>query len=579
MTDFDALCTALRSSGIRHTFGVPGTQSLGMFDALKSSDLGFTLAAHEVGAAFMANGYYRASGLPAAVLTIGGPGFTNALTGIAEARLDSVPLLHLVSAPASAPGEQFQLQAIDQTGIAGPLAKACFRVSAGTDVASVIRAAVRCAIGGEPGPVLIEYDTLESGAPATGAGESRHPGAAGVPDVTPDRPSREPDPSQLEELVARWTEARRPILLLGQGCVSESARIRRIVEDLRIPVLTTPSARGLVPEDHPLVLGFDVLRGGLDVVNRLLEASDLVIAAGCKLGHNGSAGFRLRLPPERLIRIDPSREVLEANFPAAIRLQADAAELFPLLYEQSRHRSGGSEWTDQELADARAELRRPPASAADPAVEGPGIRLASEFFHWLRQALPPESILVTDSGLHQILARQHFDILSERGLLLPSDFQSMGFGIPAAIGARIAAPDRPVVALVGDGGLLMSGLEITTAVRDRLPMLFIVFNDGYLNQIRLQQLGDSGRPFGVEIAALDHEQFASAIGAEHLAFESMQGPDDLGRLLDRDGPAILEVRVGDSRAMRSKAAGARLKAAARAVRDASPARRLGKRPR
>ena len=315
------------------------------------------------------------------------------------------------------------------------------------------------------------------------------------------------------------------------------------------------------------------------MVNRLLEASDLVIAAGCKLGHNGSAGFRLELPPERLVRVDPSREVLEANFPAAIKLQADAAELFALLDERSRKRSGGSEWTDQELADARAELRRPPSSAADPAVEGPGIRLASEFFHWLRQALPPETILVTDSGLHQILARRHFDILSERGLLLPSDFQSMGFGIPAGIGARIAAPDRPVVVLVGDGGLLMSGLEITTAVRDRLSLLFVVFNDGYLNQIRLQQLGDSGRPFGVEIAALDHEQFASAVGAVHLAFETMQGPGDLSRLLDRDGPAILEVRVGDSRAMRSKAAGARLKAAARSVRDASPARRRGKRPR
>lgn len=577
MTDFTALCAALRASGVRHTFGVPGTQSLGIFDALRSSDLGFTLAAHELGAAFMANGYFRASGRPAAILTIGGPGFTNALTGVAEARLDSVPLLHLVSAPASAPGERFQLQAIDQTGLAAPLVKRCFRISTGTDVHSLIREAVHCAVGGEPGPVLIEYDTGESGARASDLGGPGKPRSAGPAEPGMLRPPQEPDPVQLEELAARWVAARRPILLLGQGCASESARVRRIVETVRVPLLTTPSARGVLPEDHPLAMGFDVLRGGLDAVNGLLEAADLVIAAGCKLGHNGSAGFRLRLPPDRLVRVDPSREVLEANFPATIKLQADAAALFTLLGEQAESRSGPSEWTDEELAEARAGIRRIPSSAADPAVEGPGIRLASEFFHWLRQALPPESILVTDSGLHQILARRHFDIMSERGLLLPSDFQSMGFGIPAGIGARVAAPDRPVVVLVGDGGFLMSGLEITTAVRDRLSLLFIVFNDGYLNQIRLQQLGDSGRPFGVEIAELDHEQFASAVGAEYLAFDTIEGPGDLGELLDRDGPAILEVKVGDSRAMRSKAAGARLKATARAVRDASPVRRRGKR--
>jgi acetolactate synthase-1/2/3 large subunit len=577
VTDFTALCAALKSSGIRHTFGVPGTQSLCLFDALGRSELRFTLTAHELGAAFMANGYFRASGSPAAVLTIGGPGFTNALTGIAEARLDSVPLVHLVNAPAAAPGERFQLQAIDQAGIAGPLVKGRFRISGGVDVPDLIREAVHCAVSGEPGPVLVEYDTGRSGAPASELGRT---GQLLTPDSAAtyaDVPIREEDDPQFEELAARWIAARRPILLLGQGCASEFVRVRRLAESVRIPVLTTPSARGLLPEDHPLAMGFDVLRGGLDVVNGLLDASDLVIAAGCKLGHNGSAGFRLRLPPDRLVRVDPSREVLQANFPAAVRLLADAAALFSLLEAHTGHRQAQSEWTDQELVEARAGIRRPSTPVVDPAVVGPGIRLASEFFLWLRQALPRESILVTDSGLHQILARRHFDVLSERGLVLPSDFQSMGFGIPAGIGARFAAPGRPVVVLVGDGGFLMSGLEIATAVRERLPLLFIVFNDGFLNQIRLQQLGDSGRPFGVETAELDHERFASAVGAEYLALERLQGPADLARLLHRDGPAILEVRVGDSWPMRSKAAGARLKAAARAVRDATPPGRRGKR--
>ncbi len=562
--DFHALCQALNSYGLRRVFGVPGTQTLGLFDALRRSDLEFTLASHELGAAFMANGYYRARGEPAVLATIGGPGFTNALTGVAEARLDSVALVHLVSAPATAPGEQFQLQAIDQASIARPLVKACFELGPGDDALGVVGDAINCAIGGEPGPVLIQFDEHTSS----------RPDSPGDSDSTAPRPLSE---ELLDDLAARWTRADRPVFLVGQGAASEAARIRRIVGNARIPVVTTPSARGIIPEDHPLSMGFDVLRGGLDTLNELFQRSDLILAVGCKLGHNGSAGFNLHLPEDRLVRVDPAASVLEANYPAALALQAKASVVLAFLEERfgSARRTG---WTAEELASFRGRFREPSPSAADPVVRGPGVKKASEFFAWLRNALPRETILVTDSGLHQILARRHFDVLSDRGLILPSDFQSMGFGIPAGIGARLGAPDRPVAVLVGDGGLLMSGMELTTAVRDRIPLLVIVFNDGHLNQIRLQQLKDSGQSFGVDLAPFDHESFATAIGAKYLLFDEIADPRDLLRGLEGDGPTILEVRVGDSWAMRTRAAGARLKDAARSVRDAAPPGLLGKRP-
>ncbi len=562
--DFHALCEALNSYGLRRVFGVPGTQTLGLFDALRRSDLEFTLASHELGAAFMANGYYRACGEPAVLATIGGPGFTNALTGVAEACLDSVALVHLVSAPATAPGERFQLQAIDQASIARPLVKACFDLGPGDDSLSVVGDAINCAIGGEPGPVLVQFgerDSSRSDSPA-------------------DRDSTAPNPlpeKLLDDLAARWTRAERPVFLVGQGAASEAVRIRRIVGNARIPVVTTPSARGIIPEDHPLSMGFDVLRGGLDTLNELFQRSDLILAVGCKLGHNGSAGFNLRLPEDRLVRVDPALSVLEANYPAALALQAKASVVLAYLEERfsSTRRTG---WTEEELANFRGRLREPSPSAADPVVRGPGVKKASEFFAWLRNVLPRETILATDSGLHQILARRHFDVLAERGLILPSDFQSMGFGIPAGIGARLGAPDRPVAVLVGDGGLLMSGMEITTAVRDRIPLLVIVFNDGHLNQIRLQQLKDSGQSFGVDLARFDHESFATAIGAKYLLFDETTGARDMLRGLEGDGPTILEVRVGDSWTMRTRAAGARLKDVARNVRDAAPPGLLGKRP-
>jgi acetolactate synthase-1/2/3 large subunit len=314
-------------------------------------------------------------------------------------------------------------------------------------------------------------------------------------------------------------------------------------------------------------MGFDVLRGGVDTVNELFERSDLIVALGCKLGHNGSAGFNMSLPPDRLVRVDTSAPVLEANFPAALSLEADAAGVLAFI-EEATDPSRRSSWPNHELEEIRNRLRTPPSSAPDPVVGGPAVKNASEFFGWLRNALPRDAILVTDSGLHQILARRYFEVLEKRGLLLPSDFQSMGFGIPAGIGARLGDPQRPVAVLVGDGGFLMSGMEISTAVRDRIRVLFVVFNDGHLNQIRLQQISDSGQSFGVDLATIDLGTFAESIGARYLLFDELGSEGSGLDSQDIDGPTILEVRVGDSWAMRSRAAGARLKDVARSIRDA-----------
>jgi acetolactate synthase-1/2/3 large subunit len=555
--DFDAICAALEDRGIRHVFGVPGTQTLGLFDALRGSDLRFVLASHELGAAFMASGHYRASGRPAVVATIGGPGFTHALTGIAEARLDSVPLVHLVSAPATGPGERFQLQAIDQAAIATPIVKGCFRLREGRDPAPVINAALDRAMQGEPGPVLVEFE-------ARGEREAGAESPSGRP--TPGTGTNEAIAS-FESLRLRWNEADRPVLLAGQGALPGARALRRIVETGPVPVVTTPSARGLLPEDHPAAMGFDVLRGGLDAVNELFEGADLVLAVGCKLGHNGSAGFRLRLPEATLVRIDTSPEVLSVNFPASLAIRAEAAAALEVLASGNGHERESGGWTEEELASYRDRIRKPDPSAADPAVAGSENGRASGFFRWLREVVPRETILVTDSGLHQVVARRWFDILAPRGLILPSDFQSMGFGIPAGIGARMAAPDRPVVVLVGDGGLLMSGLEITTAVREKLPLSVVVFNDGKLNQIRWQQLRDSGRSFGIDLAALDIETFARSVGARYLAYDEIPDAEIPASLFEGDRPTLVEVKVGDSWPMRSQAAGSRLKSVARAVRD------------
>lgn len=544
---FAAVCTALRALGIDCVFGVPGTQTVPLFEAFREHRVRTVLTSHELAAAFMANGYFRATGRIAALSTIPGPGFTYALTGIAEARLDSVGMLYLVAKPSTGPGRAFRLQAIDQRAIAAPILKGTFAITDATHAESVIREAHGLATGGEPGPVMVELDMTALRADA-GAGA-----------VTP-MPQPVPPASDAasDELAERFSRSQRPLFLVGQGAHSTAARLRDIVEKLHVPLMTTPSARGVVAEDHPLVLPFDPLRGHTDAANQFIERADLVVALGCKLGHNGSAGFSLRLPSDRLVHVDIEPGVVGANYEAQLGLTTSVESVLPFL----EARSAGTDWLDAEIARARETLRAPSSDLVEPVIHGGWGRTPRELFVWLRRVLPRDAIVVTDSGLHQILTRRHFDVLVPRGLICPTDFQSMGFGLPAAIGAKIAAPDRQVVAVVGDGGFLMSGLELLTARRENVPVAVLVFNDGHLNQIRVQQQSDKGRTQAVDLLNPDYEKLAESFGIRFMRFGAGDA-EAAATALDGDGPVLIEVLVGDSMAMRAAAAFALSKAAVR----------------
>jgi acetolactate synthase-1/2/3 large subunit len=220
-----------------------------------------------------------------------------------------------------------------------------------------------------------------------------------------------------------------------------------------------------------------------------------------------------------------------------------------------------TEWTSEEIASARAAVRAAPTEA-EPRIAGATSMPPAEFFGWLRAALPRETIVATDSGLHQILTRRYYDVLSPRGLICPSDFQSMGFGLPAAIGAKLGAPDRPVVAIVGDGGFLMSGMDMLAARREELPLLVIVFNDGHLNQIRLHQWADYGRAHAVDLLNPEYAALAAAFGVGYLRFGECESAD-IARALRGPGPTLLEVVVRDSGDMYRLSAIARAKEAVR----------------
>jgi acetolactate synthase-1/2/3 large subunit len=529
------LCEALQYVDIHHIFGLPGTQTVAMFDALRGSKLHTIVATHELSAAMMANGYYRSSGKPAALLTIPGPGFAWALAGLAEAALDSAALLHITGAPSDSPGRAFQLQALDQAALAAPLAKRVFTLTHASEVTAVIAEARAECLAGEPGPVVVQV-----------AGrvwdETTQVKATPAPDdvcgVATDA---------LVEAGDAISTAKRCVLLLGQGCQDAAKLVIQLAEYLNAPVVTTTSGRGVVPEDHPLSLGFELASTRTQSFNALIETADLVLAIGCKFSHNGARGFSLRIPQDKLIQVDASREVLGANYPARLAVHADAraflAELLErLVVSDAQSRGDFPETVTQWRARCRIESRR---EIVEPRIHGVPSGKPAAFFTALRRAMPRESFLVTDSGQHQDLARRHFPVLCPRGLITPSDLQSMGFGIGAAIGACLANPDRPVVALIGDGGLAMSGLELATAVRERLQLTVIVFADGAFGAIRKRQFAAYGRAFGTTLPELDCAHLAATIEATYRRLES--DPETVLRAaLQEPGVSLVEVALGDT---------------------------------
>jgi acetolactate synthase I/II/III large subunit len=547
------LCSALENLGVQHIFGLPGSQNVELFEALRHSSVRTILANHELAAAFMANGYYRASGKVGVLTTIPGPGFAYTVAAIAEASLDSSAILYIANKPPDIAGKKFNRQSIDQRAILGPLVRQIIEVNRADDIVAGVREAFAATTAAEPGPVMLHLD------PRAVSGESEEvsgPAAAFAP--------RLPDPSLVKQVVDLLKNSRRPVFFVGQGANEGAKPLLEMAELLRSPVVATRSARGVFPENHPLSLTFVSSEGAAKSFNSLLESSDLVVAVGCKFSQNGTYGFRLRIPQDKLIHVDASSEVLNANYPAKIAIHADAPSfLTALLNSTETLKPRNSEWRAEELAGYKASGALYD-NEPEPRVHGVNPATPAGFFAMLRRILPADSCLVTDSGSHQVLAGRHYRAHAPRGLVTPSDFQSMGFGLPSAIGAKLAQTDKPVVALIGDGGLHISAMEIVSAVREQVPLTVIVFNDGVLGQIRLQQFARFGRAHATELLTPDLPLLAQAIGANYLYFD---GENTLREVIHSNSVTLVEVSVGDSAAIRmDRAKGLVRHAARRALR-------------
>jgi acetolactate synthase-1/2/3 large subunit len=548
-TAAERLWAALREQGAEFVFGLPGSQTIEAFQPLKHSGLRTVVPTHEMAAAFMANGYARVAGKPGILTTIPGPGFTYALTGLAEAWLDSVPLLHVVPTAREIPGREYALQAIDQPAMAGPIVKRIYRAATPAEMAALAVDAYRLASVGEPGPVMLEVEEGDF--------------AVETDSATPAPPAQlaAVDPGVVDTLARLIDAAPRVLLYLGAGAAGAAPAVRRLAELTQAAVVTTTSGRGVVSEDSPQVVVRDPGMQELSSLAELVSAADLVVAIGCKFSHNGAAGFRLQLPPDKLVTINPAGP--SKNYPARLHASEDAARLLDALLPRLSRRAGPG-WDAAQLADWRAAgFRFDQDARVEPRHEDTGAP-SRAIVQALRAALPDDAIVVTDSGFHQMSVRRHFTVRSPAGLIVPTNFQSMGFALPAAIGAALAAPDRTVVAGGGDGGMLMSGLELVTAVREGIPLTVVVFNDGAYSLIRNPQIAGHGESHGTDLLDPDFEALAAATGADYRRV----GSEGISAAIARGGKdeaavRLVEVPLSESPGLERLRRRGRLRAVAR----------------
>jgi len=519
---------ALRSEGVRHVFGIPGVHNLAIYDALiRQSEITHVLARHEAGAAFMADGYARASGAPGVVVVTTGPGATNALTPLVESYAGSMPVLVIMSDVASPlVGRDIGAlhEVVNQIECFKPVTRWAEAVTDATTIPAAVHGAFDLLRTGRPGPIAIsvpnDFLTARFDAEPRGGGHGR-------------RPPCHVDP--IQEAARLLAAAGRPLLIAGGGVIAAEAEteLTRLARRLGAPVITTVMGRGAISERDPLWHG--VLPNSR-ATEAVIKTADVILAVGCRFAHRSTQGLLLNLsfePSQTLIHLDLDPTVIGRLFKPQLPIVGDARDGLTRLLESLGPGAARTGW------DHRwREGLRPAASARyTPEV--------AQLIETLRAALPDDAIVVNDQTGINYWMEWRFPVLRPRTFLYPVGSATLGYGVPAAIGAKIARPDRAVIAVVGDGGFMYSVNELATAVKYRLPVVFLVMNDDRYGAIKwLQQTIFEGRWGEADLTNPDFPALARAFGARG---ERVDGVDALGGALKTalaaDGPTVLELRM------------------------------------
>ncbi|HUA93592.1 MAG TPA: biosynthetic-type acetolactate synthase large subunit [Terracidiphilus sp.] len=476
LTGSEILWATLVGEGVDTVFGYPGGAILPAYDALRKFPIRHVLVRHEQGAAHMADGYSRASGKVGVAIATSGPGATNLITGIATAMLDSIPLVCITgNVPSKVLGTD-AFQEVDITGVTLPVTKHNFLVSRAEDLAAVLRHAFQIARSGRPGPVLV--DITKDAQQATAIFDF----AAAKPKPYRPHPMLTVEESGLAQAAELIRNAKRPVILAGHG-VSESGameQVRTLAERAQIPVALTLLGLGNFPASHPLNMGMMGMHGEAWVNNAIQEA-DLLIACGMRFDDRviGTPSTYALKAKKIHIEIDPAE--INKNVKVDVALVGDLREVLEDLLPRIAGRDG-SAWLKTVDASKGAVAVRDIKNLPDL-----GHLYAAHVMHDLWRITGGNAVVVTDVGQHQMWEAQYFHHEQPRTLITSGGLGTMGFALPAAIGAKMACPEKEVWVVAGDGGFQMTAAELSTIVQEKLKINIAIINNGYLGMVRQWQ--------------------------------------------------------------------------------------------
>ncbi len=523
VTGAQLLVEALFAEGVELLFGIPGVGTLAVYDAfVDNPGLRHIEVRHEQSSVFMADGYARASGRVGVAFTSNGPGALNTITAMATAHNDSVPVLHLVSEnppEVRRKGKGHFHDISDQFGIFRPVSGHAAQVALAEEIPAAVNAAFFALRNRRPRPALVEFAnealTTMTSAPVVPGGE---------------RVELMIEQASVARAAEILATAKRPFVWAGGGVatIEASAILTRIVERLGAPTITTQKGKGAIPSEHPLHIGN---WANEQPVRDLIDECDVLLAVGTRFSYFPTGGWSLRLPG-RIVQIDLDPTEIGRNYPVEAGVVGDAGPVLSAL-ESELDRLGHQPlpWRDDEVAKAMGRI-----------TEAVGAPIEIEVLDQIRSALPPESLVFNDPTTIAFWARSHWKTDRPRTWFVPSGFGTLGYALPAAIGAKLARPDTPTIAIIGDAGVMFTIQDLMTAVQENVPVVVLVFNDEGYGVERRHQDHLYGRRSGVDVRPPDFVALAHSFGARGILV------DDLSRVgktvesvLDAEGPTVIEI--------------------------------------
>jgi acetolactate synthase-1/2/3 large subunit len=534
----DALCEALRAEGVKHVFGIPGGANLPTYDALYDADIEHIQTRHEQGAGHAAEGYAKASGKVGVAFATSGPGATNLVTAIADAIMDSVPTVFITGQVRTDLIGTDGFQEADVTGITLPIVKHSFMVDDPRQIPEYIHEAFYIASSGRPGPVLVDVPQDLSRA------DIEYEPATGMPDLPGYKPSLEGNIKQIRIAAKALANAKRPVIYGGGGIVNANAseEFRTLCRADRFPVTLTVMGLGAFPAPDEQWLGMLGMHG-TRTANYAMDEADLIVAVGARFDDRITGKLSEFAPRAKFIHIDVDPAEISKNVPAHIPIVGDAKDVLPKLtteYEALQPDGGRLEEWWKRIGEWQREYPLRYEDSTDSEIK-PQYMIEA-----MHKVTDGDAIVTSDVGQHQMWCAQYYDFPQPRRWINSGGLGTMGFGLPAAIGAKVANPDDTVVCLAGDGSLVMVCQEFATAAAHEIPVKVFLMNNGHFGMVRQWQelFWDSRYSSVVMGDSPDWVKLAEAFGWTGMrCTDKGELESSMRTALETDGPVLVDVHV------------------------------------